>query len=141
LGLTAALGLVPFLIIVFVATRRERLVVPVCDRHRFHWLVRLVASIPIVCLVSIPVMYIPKFLDDFAWSLRAGSAFRDSPLFAAVLAAILLPLFGLYALVHLTKVRVTEATETAVTLEGVSERFVHAFRGDSADSIAIGFAK
>jgi hypothetical protein len=124
--LTLLLGLLPFLIIALVLTKRMTVDAPFCHEHRGHWTRRtLLVTGTLLAVLALGIGAIaymanqpPGPKDDLSGFLCAG---------AGVL------LFGwliLSMIVSMTAIRTTEITDRTITLAGVDDQFVAALEED-----------
>jgi hypothetical protein len=109
---TIVAGLLPYIIVAAVLTKRMRVSVPLCDAHKNHWRIRsliiLLAFVAILALVGLDV------------------AFGDKDFVAILIIATLIAGFGwlvLVAVLQTTAIRPTEITDRSITLRGVAETF------------------
>jgi hypothetical protein len=119
------LFLVHLLVLVVVAlilTKRARLQAPLCEQHRWHWLVRQVfvglsllgLAVYVAGLVAFFMNAAPPQADQLAPFVILGGM----SLFAVWLIAIIV--------LQSTAIRAAEITKTHILLAGVSEAFVQA---------------
>jgi hypothetical protein len=109
-------GLLPYLIVALILTKKMRMPVPLCRKHRWHWTGRhliilgsLLALIPLVILAVV-------FTNPAEQGAVAVIGFAGGLLLWIILTVILL----------LTIIRPTEITDESITLAGLSEKFVDA---------------
>ena len=117
-------GLLVFLILAVVLTKYRRVCVPLCERHKNHWLNRqlglLLSFLGLLALGGLTVFFIADS--------RPGS---DGETIGQVLCVgSLVSLLGwlvLAAVLQTTAIRPVEITERRITLTGVSREFVDAY--------------
>jgi hypothetical protein len=117
--------LVHFLVLVIVAlilTKRARLQAPLCEQHRWHWLVRQVfVGLSFLGLV----VYIAGVIAFF---VNAAPPQADQLAPFIILGSVVLFVVWLIAIIifQSTAIRAAEITKTHILLAGVSETFVQA---------------
>jgi hypothetical protein len=112
-------GLVPFVIIALVLTKRMRVAVPFCDAHAGHWWKRNLFIVGGLLLLIAMLIF---------GAVRSGPGGNDS-LSRALLIAVgigFLVWIVLAIIVSLTMIRPTEITANSITLTAVSPAFVDA---------------
>jgi hypothetical protein len=117
-------GVLVFVIVALILTKRRRVCVPLCEKHKNHWLMRqVVLLVSFLALVVLGFVAMLFFADS-----RPGSA--EATIGGALCVGTVVGLVGwviLVAVFHVTSIRVVEITERAVKLQGVSRRFVDAY--------------
>jgi hypothetical protein len=114
-------GLLPFAIVAVILTKRMRLEVPLCQRHRFHWGLRQ-ASVLLSLLGVFGLAVVLAVLTN-------SEAGRPPLLPSAVWMVLPVCAIGwlIFALVvSLTTIRAVEITDYSITLTGVDQRFADA---------------
>ncbi len=123
-GVLLLAGLIPFLIVALILTKRSRVEVPLCDRHKGHWMIR-----QLVVIGSLLFLLAGGFLAFLATVNNKGN---DS-LSAAVCIGWVVLMIGwvvLAVMVQSTSIRPKEITDTSITLTSVSELFVAAYEDE-----------
>jgi hypothetical protein len=109
---TIVAGLLPYVIVAMVLTKRMRVSVPLCDAHRGHWKTRtlsiLLGFVAVLGLLGIVIAFSDK---DFVGILIAVLLF-------GVLAWIVL-----IVILQTTAIRPMEITDRSITLGGVAKTF------------------
>jgi len=105
------LGIVPYLIVAPILTKKATLNAPFCERHQYHWHVRTLA------IAASLAVFLAAMYASLKWY---------PPLLLAVL-FVLFPLIVVFvAIVHRSSVRPTEVTATHLVIDGVCNVFVDA---------------
>lgn len=116
-------GMVPYLIVAPLLTRRATLHAPFCPRHRNHWRVRQNAT----------------GLAALAFALGVGGSLAwHPPAFLWVLVALFPLLVATVIVVHSTSVRAVEVTEAFVVIDGVCDEFLDAMSQTESFSLRPG---
>jgi hypothetical protein len=115
------------LIVALILTKRMRVSVPLCDRHRNHWLIRLLfASIgfAVIALTLISGLVLAGVLH----AQRNSGTSGDSIMTVTLVGTSVLFLGWLIGIIILqsTAIRPAEITDRSITLAGVSPAFVDA---------------
>jgi hypothetical protein len=112
-------GVLPYIILVMVLTRRQRVVVPLCDQHKNHFLFRRIfrALGYVGLFFGAPGI----FVLGFALSPRRGEL--ASFLCVGWMGLIFLYFFGLEVWALFTKIRPSEITDREIVLTNVSPEF------------------
>jgi hypothetical protein len=120
-------GILPFLIAVVILTKRQRVEVPFCDEHKYHFVLRRVfQGLGWLGFLGAPVLF---FIGAAADQKGGGLA----PLLClGWLGLILLYFVGIRVFAILTKIRPSEITERDITLTNVSPEFSRAVAEDDA---------
>lgn len=121
LGLLA--GLLPFIIIALILTKRMTVHVPLCERHRSHWLWR--SFVVVGGLLAIFALGIGIFVyqanqqppDDLGWLCIGWVGLLIVWLFMA-------------AIVQTTAIRAVEITDERIRLTRIHQDFIHAIEED-----------
>ncbi len=128
-------GVLPFVIVAMVLTKRMRLQIPLCDAHKSNWLVRalIIWGSFVVFLGMIVLIGAVLFALD-EQRRRAGSAESGFSGFlclgivgGAIAWLISIPI------IQNTAIHVTQITDSSITLTKVSPRFVEAVRAKRQD--------
>lgn len=115
-------GLLPWLIVMLILTKRMTVYAPMCDRHRGHWWTRALlanglALLGIVALVSL--MILGFILADN--NRGQGDEFALYGMIAGV--ALFIPLIIVAVVVSKGTIRATEITDEEIQLTGVAIEF------------------
>jgi hypothetical protein len=112
------LGVIPYLIVSPLLTKKAVLHAPFCPQHQNHWYVR-----QNVISVSVLVLFAALF----------GTLGWYRPLFPVALFILFPAIIVIVTLVHRSSVRPTEVTNTHLVIDGVCDEFVDALiRRDQA---------
>jgi hypothetical protein len=115
-------GLLPFLIVALILTKRATLIAPLCTAHRRHWVIRnTLAVVGLIVLIGLGVLL---FL------VAHGPRRRADNLTPFLVILLLVGIFAwLVALItmRLTSIRPLEITDRDVILQGVAEQFADDF--------------
>jgi hypothetical protein len=125
--LLGALGLILYVILASVLTKRMTVPLPLCEQHRNYWRNRALfiwGGLVGLILLAIPVITIGAVLDD--------KRITETSLLIAILSMVGLFLAWLIAaaVVQTSSIRTSEITENAITLTGLSPEFVAELRED-----------
>ena len=119
-------GVLPFVIVQLVLTKRMTVSAPLCEAHKHHWLVRtLIGAAGLVLLLG-------GFIGFVVLMAAVGDQLDEDA--KGALVGAMCSGFGVLLLVWLivmvvlqnTAIRSTEITDNAITLTGVSPAFVEA---------------
>ena len=99
------------------ARKRILLPLPVCDRHRSHWLRYFVLAVVLSGLLTAYVSYVVSWIVQHHRSLL-DSMYQTETLMFLALGFLALSLTS--HLVLATRIRATEVTESTITLKGVA---------------------
>jgi hypothetical protein len=118
------LGLLPFVIVALVMTKRRTVRAPLCDAHRNHWLWRtLVILGSFFGLFAVAfVVFIASVQPD---PRGAQTDFTGWACLGCVLALFVWVILA--AVLSMTAVRAAEITDRSITLVGVSREFADAY--------------
>ncbi|MFL5340643.1 MAG: hypothetical protein ACJ8F7_10875 [Gemmataceae bacterium] len=121
-GITILAGVLPFAIIAMVLTKRMRVEVPVCERHRGYWWKRYM-------LMWIPLLVLALFgIGAMIAASNAGKVIGDWVGFACVGSAGLGLIWLITAaVIQSMMIRPREITDRTITLRNVSVGFADAF--------------
>ncbi|HEY7313795.1 MAG TPA: hypothetical protein VH643_30880 [Gemmataceae bacterium] len=123
-GVLLLAGLVPYLIVAAIVTKRCRVEVPLCDQHKSHWLMRqLLVLLSLLGLLALGGV----FMGVAIAASDKGSG--NNPVFGFVCVGWLVLMVGwivLACIVQYTTIRPSEITDTSIRLTSVSEVFVEA---------------
>jgi hypothetical protein len=118
-------GLLPYVIVALILTKKARVEVPLCDRHKHHWLWRLLflAGVPVVLVVGTFLLWL--LLSNL------GGQIRDSASFVWVICASLFILWLIAAaIMESLSIRPEEITDTTISLSGVAKAFRDAYEDE-----------
>lgn len=110
-------GLLPYILLARVFRKEQEVAVPLCDSHRYHWLLRN--------------LLVPLALAVILLAGCAGLAALPQNMSELVFGIGGLALLGwlvLAAVAHETSIHPTEITDTRITLAGASPDFIDALR-------------
>jgi hypothetical protein len=112
------LGVLPFVIVALILTKRMRFRVPLCDSHRYHW-----GGRTLIVLGAFAGLILLEIV-----SKEAPKAVRDvwSPVFFFLIFCWVV----LAVVLSATTVRPAEITDYTITLKGVSPEFADAVRDE-----------
>ena len=116
-------GLLPWLIVTLVLTKRKTVYVPLCNDHKNHWFVRsmiTLAGLAIVIGFFALTVYLIAEADGNANSSPIGGLFCVGTL------GLLLVLIIFAAIMRSTSIRPSEITTNRITLTGVAKEFKEA---------------
>lgn len=117
------LGVIPYLVVAPLLTRRATLLAPFCPRHRHHWHARQIAI----------------GLAALAFALGVGGSLAwHPPAFLWVLVVLFPLLVATVIVVHRTSVRAVEVTEAFVVIDGVCDEFLDAMSQSESFSLRPG---
>lgn len=117
-------GLLPFLIVALVLTKKKRVPVPLCHAHRNHWAWRNavmllsflgLGGLAIAAVVLVNMAAGPNGFDQYSGFICGGSVVG------------LIVWLVVVAVLQQTAIRPTEITDDSVTLTGVAKEFVRAY--------------
>ena len=123
-GVLLLAGLVPFVIVAVILTKRCRVVVPLCEQHKNHWLMR-----QLLVLLSLLGILALGFAATLAVGAASKSGSKGDDLFGLVCMGWVFLLIGwvvLAVIVQSTSIRPKEITDTSIRLTSVSEEFARA---------------
>ena len=129
-GVLLLAGLIPYLIVAAIVTKRCRVEVPLCDQHKSHWLMRqLLVLLSLLGLLALGVVFMiaGAAASDAAAASNKGSG--NNPVFAFLCVGWLVLMLGwiiLAVIVQYTTIRPSEITDTSIRLTSVSEVFAEA---------------
>ena len=124
--LTLIAGLLPFLIIALVLTKRMTVEAPFCHEHRGHWFRR--ALLVTGTLMVVLVLGIGSIV--YMTSQPVGQRDEITTYFCVAAGVLLFAWLVLSMIVSLTAIRVTEITDRTITLAGVDAQFIAALEED-----------
>jgi heme/copper-type cytochrome/quinol oxidase subunit 2 len=128
-------GLLPFLIVALVLTKRMRVSVPLCDAHKNHWLTRTVV---IWCsFVGLLVLGVGAMVVLDQNRPAGGNDPLGGYLCGGVVVGLIVWLF-VAAILQATSIRTVEVTENSVTLTKVDPGFVAALKDQRAGDESAG---
>jgi hypothetical protein len=114
-------GLVPFLVVALVLTRRRTVEAPLCAEHKNHWLIRqLVVLLSFLFLIVVGLgtfVALGTFADEGGFDLVCFGWF-----------ILLIAWLILAAVMQMTAIRPIKITDTTITLVGVCDEFVQAYQ-------------
>ncbi len=121
-------GLLPFVFVAIMLTRRLTVCVPLCEAHRNHWLWRFV----MICgsFFTLVGVGFASFLLSLEPDPTRGMRHHLTGLvcFACFFGLILWLIVAL--VLSLTTIRATEITDRSITLAGVCDQFADAYEED-----------
>jgi hypothetical protein len=116
-----------FLIVSAVMTKRMSVRVPLCEKHKGHWtmrmLITLLGFLGVLAFVGIAI---------FA-TVSEGDLAELTTLFWVVAGFLLLGWLITIAVLQSTAIKATEITDRSITLTGVSQGYIEALREDRGD--------
>lgn len=102
--------------------------VPMCNKHRFHWLYSFLLLIgPLVGSIGL-FQCIPVFVDTGAQSVALGVAF-------VLCAALLVAAISLSLVVHRRQIRIVDQFQDSFVLANVSAAFVEALEAMTGERL------
>ncbi len=124
-------GLLPYVVVALVLTKRMRVEAPLCDAHKNHWLWRNV--IVFGSLLLLGAAFVGGLIVLSALADQRGG--QDDPFgYFCVGMAVLGVVWLIVAVVaQQTAIRTTEITDDTITLAGVSPDFRHALKEMESD--------
>jgi hypothetical protein len=118
-------GLLPFVIVALIMTKRRSLSVPLCEEHKNHWLWRQLVVVGSLVILAVGFVTWIAAIDN-----EGG---RNNPF--SGLACV--GLFGLLVIwliaainIHATSIRPKEITDSDMTLLGVSDTFIQVYEDE-----------
>ena len=121
-------GLLPYIIVVLILTKKSRVEVPLCDAHKHHWLMR--QALVLVSLLGLLAV-------GFVAVLLTTDGRADSGPFGFVCMGWVLLMIAwivMASIVQFTSIRPQEITDTSVTLMSVSPLFAEAYEEEDRTS-------
>lgn len=122
-------GLLPYLIVASILTKRCRVEVPLCDQHKRHWLMRqLLVLLSLLGLLALGGVFM---IVAMAASDKGSG---DNPVFAFLCVGWLVLMVGwliLAVVVQSTTIRPSEITDMSIRLTSVSEVFAETCKEES----------
>jgi hypothetical protein len=117
-------GVLPFLLVVALITKRQRVKVPFCDEHVNHFfLIRVMRALGYFGFFGAPVLFVLGIVVNEKGNLGPY-------LCVGWIVLILLYFAALRVFALLTKIRPTEITDRSVTLTNVAEDFASTMEED-----------
>ncbi len=131
-GILILVGLLPYIIVHLILTKRMRVNVPLCEPHKNHWLWRAVivwgSLLVLGGLVAVGLALQQPLAD------QAGVAPDDLFGYLCLGSVALLVVWIVIAMVaQQTAIRPVEITDDTITLTGVNQDFRHALKELEAD--------
>jgi hypothetical protein len=124
-GVLILAGLLPYLILVMVMTKRMTVSVPLCQQHKNHWLIRNLLILGILAVVA--VLVIGGFVLTAAFSDQLGQRGGDLSGFICLAGGVLfLAWLIAVVIIQATAIKPSEITDDTITLNRVSDAFVDA---------------
>jgi hypothetical protein len=123
-GVLILAGLLPYLIVALVLTKRMSVAAPMCSRHTGHWFWRtliIILSLPALLIAIIGAVIVMSEADR-----AAGPGSNVAALICPLVAILFLGWLVLILVLQYTSIRPTEITDNSITLTGLSEEFVRA---------------
>lgn len=118
-------GVLPFLIVALIMTQRIRVLVPLCDAHKNHWLTRNLVIW--TSFFGLAVLGAGSLILMGENGPGRGNDPLPGYLCGGVVVCLIIWVF-VAAVLQTTAIRPAEVTDGGVTLIGVGERFVEAVR-------------
>ncbi len=125
------LGVWPFLIASLILTKRKSVEVPFCEKHKNHWLFRILAGLGLVG--GLVVLGVLAFVVLNALAPRQMSDDLMGGLCLGWFVALLFLAIGIAIFNNATTIRSTEITERDITLKNVSPEFARAVADEEAE--------
>lgn len=125
-------GLLPYLIVAMILTKRTRVQAPLCDQHKGHWFNR--ALVVWGTFVLFGAICLGGFV--LAGAMNNGGGRRGDDIFGfACAGSVVLGLIWLIVLIvaQNTAIRPKEITDKDITLTGLSQEFVDAVEDQDQD--------
>jgi hypothetical protein len=121
-GVLFLAGLIPYVIVALILTKRTRVIVPLCDSHKGHWLYRL-----LIVLGSLFFLLLVGILGVAVFAMTPRQ-FQDSVGPFMCLGGVALFIIWIVVLVvcQNTAIRPKEITDTEIVLTAVCNEFVDA---------------
>jgi hypothetical protein len=114
-------GVLPYIILAMVMTKRQRVMVPLCDQHKHHFLYgRIFRAVGWLAFIGAPVL----FVVGLAISPRRGEL--AGVLCWGWLGLVVLYFIALKVWALLTKIRPSEITDRDIILTNISPEFASA---------------
>jgi hypothetical protein len=116
-------GVIPYVIVAWVLTKRKGLNIPLCAAHQNHFLWRQALGIlGVLCVVGFlyAAMSLAEVQPETAGGDVAEILFMATPLLMAVALIVT-------TLVHKTAIRPVKITDRSITLERVSREFIEVY--------------
>jgi hypothetical protein len=124
-GVLILVGLLPYVVVSLVMTKRQAVETPLCDRHKsYWWLYPLVMALIFIGLL---------FLGGLTVASMNNRHTQEGNLSGVLCVATLLGLLALLfvvAIMNSRRIRPTEITDRVIRLTSVSEAFVDAVEAD-----------
>jgi hypothetical protein len=127
-------GILPWAIVAIVLTKRMTVYVPLCSRHKNHWLVRTLVVLGGLAVIG--AGFVATIALAVAADGRAGQGADQLGGYACVGALVALLLLIIVAVIaQITSIRPSEITDRTITLVGVAPEFKKALQElDDTDS-------
>jgi hypothetical protein len=121
-GVLFLAGLVPYVIVAMILTKRTRVIVPLCDAHKGHWLYRL-----LIVLGSFFLLLFAGIVGTALFAM-APRQFQDSagPFMCLGGAFLFITWVVVLIVAQNTAIRPKEITDTEIVLTAVCNEFVDA---------------
>ena len=117
-------GLLPWLVVVLLMTKRMTVYAPVCDEHKNHWLVRGLVSNGAAILGTVALIGLICGGILVADNNRANADFAMYGVVGGI--AVFVPLLIVAVVVSKGTIRATEITDEEIRLTGVADAFIDA---------------
>jgi hypothetical protein len=130
IGITILIALPVFLILALVMTKRMTVGVPLCDKHKYHWGVRLaiiLLGLLAVILIGVGALVLGGMISDS--DKDTGATIMGLGMAGA--GVLFLVWLITVVVVQSTAIRPTEITDTSITLTGLSDAFVEAVESEA----------
>jgi hypothetical protein len=123
------IGLLPFIIVALIMTKRKTVEVPFCEAHKNHWLWRtLVIVLSFVGIAVVGIVVYSAMMEPAGRRGGAGDELIGLLCMASVLGLIVWII--LVAVLQMTAIRASEITDRGIRLSGVAPEFVSAVEQD-----------
>jgi hypothetical protein len=126
------------LILALASTKRMNVSVPLCERHKNHWLVRTVASVGGFFLVLALVISSPSLFSALDHVGAGNNDVLNLVKSVACVGAVVALLVWLIAIAVMqsTAIRATEITDDDIWLTGISQAYLDAARAHVEEEYA-----
>ncbi len=123
-GVLLLAGLLPFLIVALILTKRCRVMAPLCEQHKNHWMMRQL--LVLLSLVGMIALGLVVSIADVSVSKSGSQGDTLSGLVCMGWVILLIGWVVLAVVVQSTSIRPKEITDTFLRLGGVSDEFARA---------------
>jgi hypothetical protein len=118
------LGLLPWLIVMLVLTKRKTVYVPLCNEHKNHWFVRTMITLSGLAIVF--GFFVLMVVLASTTDRQDPNASTFGGLMCVGTLGLLLVLIIVAAYIQTTSIRPSEITASRITLTGVAQEFKEA---------------